>query len=65
MIAVHSIARPQDWIVGEPSLAEVLGDPLVHAVLRRDGLTQRDLQQAIALGKRRLTAGAPATSDAA
>jgi hypothetical protein len=65
MIAVHGIARSHDWIVGEPSLAEVLGDPLVHAILRRDGLTRQDLQQAIALGRRRLTARAPATSDAA
>lgn len=65
MITVHSSAQSHDWIVGEPSLGEVLGDPLVHAVLRRDGLTPQDLQQAITLGKRRLAARAPATSDAA
>jgi hypothetical protein len=57
------------WIAGEPSMLDVLGDPLIHAVLRRDGLALPDLLQAIALGRRRLspepTANDIPTSDAA
>lgn len=52
------------WIDGEPALEDLLRDPLVHAVLRRDGLTLRDLLEAIALGRHRLTQPA-AESDAA
>jgi hypothetical protein len=32
----------------EPDLAEVLGDPLVHLVMRRDGVSLRDLETVIA-----------------
>jgi hypothetical protein len=53
------------WIVGEPSVQDLLHDPLVHSLLRRDGLSLQDLQQAIALGRRRLAAERPAASDAA
>lgn len=53
-----------NWIVGEPSVPDLLRDSLVHAVLRRDGLTLQDLLQAIALGRRRLSPP-PAESDAA
>jgi hypothetical protein len=54
------------WIVGEPSVQDLLHDPLVHSLLRRDGLSLQDLQQAIALGRSRLAAAErPAASDAA
>lgn len=53
-----------NWIVGEPSIPDLLRDSLVHAVLRRDGLTLQDLLQAVALGRRRLSPP-PAESDAA
>lgn len=55
------------WIVGEPSLQDLLADPLVHAVLRRDGLSLQDLRRAIALGRRRLAPAARhhSASDAA
>ncbi|MEO3429022.1 hypothetical protein AAFN88_09215 [Pelagibius sp. CAU 1746] len=43
-----------DWIVGEPSVEDLLRDPLIHAVLRRDGLGLQDLLQAVALGRSRL-----------
>jgi hypothetical protein len=38
-----------DWsrAGAEPSVAEVLEDPLVHLVLRRDGLTPSDLRRAM------------------
>jgi len=33
-------ARPWDpWRSGEPTLAEVMEDPIVHLLMRRDGLT--------------------------
>jgi len=47
-------ARSPDWITGEPPIDDFFEDPLVRAVLRRDGLGLEDLAQAIALGRRRL-----------
>lgn len=47
------------WIEGEPAMPELLDDPLIHAVLRRDGLSLADLQSAIARARRRLAAPAP------
>ena len=33
-------ARPWDpWRNGEPALAELMADPIVHLLMRRDGLT--------------------------
>ena len=52
------------WIAGEPLIHDLLHDPLIHAVLNRDGLDLQDLLQAIALGRRRLVPAA-AESDAA
>ena len=55
-----------DWIVGEPEIRDLLRDPVIHAVLRRDGLGLGDRLQAIALGRRRLApAGEAAAEDAA
>ncbi len=59
-----SVRETDDWITGEPSVQDLLRDPLIHAVLQRDGLGLQDLLQAIALGRSRLTAPA-AASDAA
>src|SRR3546814_17556633 len=39
----NPVTETAPWIVGEPSMHEVLGDPVVHAVLRRDGLGLQDL----------------------
>ena len=39
----------EDWLSGaEPRLGDVLGDPLVHAVMRRDGVSQAQLRAVIA-----------------
>lgn len=62
-------AGPGAWIVGEPAMPDLLEDPVIHAVLRRDGLSLADLQRAIADARLRLaalrrTASSPA-SDAA
>jgi hypothetical protein len=46
------------WIVGEPAMPDLLDDPLIHAVLRRDGLSLADLQSAITQARRRLAAPA-------
>ena len=42
------------WIHGEPGVAELIDDPLVWLVLRRDGLTKDDLRAALACGRTRL-----------
>ena len=47
------------WIAGEPSVQDLLTDPVVHAVLRRDGLSTRDLMRAMARARRRLSGTLP------
>ena len=42
------------WTEGEPDLADLLSDPIVDALLRRDGLTRRDVWHAVDLARRRL-----------
>jgi hypothetical protein len=49
-------------MTGEPALGELLGDPILHAVLRRDGLSLGDLEAAIAGARARL-ADDPAAHD--
>ena len=51
----NPVTETAPWIVGEPSVQELLGDPIVHAVLRRDGLSVHDLMRAIARGRGRLS----------
>lgn len=58
------VTETAPWIVGEPSLQDLLGDPVVHAVLRRDGLSTQDLMRAITRGRHRL-AGTPSIASAA
>lgn len=54
------------WIAGEPLVQDLLHDPLIHAILDRDGLDLQDLLQAIALGRSRLAPTLAVTeSDAA
>jgi hypothetical protein len=38
----------------EPALEELLRDPVVQLVMRRDGLERRDVERAIAVVRRRL-----------
>jgi hypothetical protein len=42
----------------EPELDELLADPVLHAVLRRDGLSLGDLEAAIAGARARLAGAA-------
>lgn len=49
--------QPSDrWIEAgvEPRLSDVMTDPLVHQVMRRDRLERADLEAAVALGRRLL-----------
>ena len=55
----HAIASlpppPQRWLRPgeEPTLAEVLADPLVHLVMRRDGVSRAELDAIIAAAQAR------------
>lgn len=42
------------WIYGEPRIDDLLDDPVVTSLLRRDGLTGADVRAAVALGRARL-----------
>jgi hypothetical protein len=50
------VTETANWIVGEPRMQDMLADPVMHAVLRRDGLNFGDLQRALAEARRRLAA---------
>ena len=41
----------------EPGLGEVLADPLVHLVMRRDGVTLPELEGVVAAARARLRRG--------
>jgi hypothetical protein len=58
----NPVTETVPWIVGEPSVQDLLADPVVHAVLRRDGLSMRDLMRAIARGRRRLSGTLPVST---
>ena len=51
---------PKDgrWISGEPDLQDLLSDPIIHAIMKRDGLSLEDLQQAIVIARCRLAPAA-------
>ena len=59
LLSEHPITEAANGMVGEPSVQELLGDPVIHAVLRRDGLGHKDLLQAIAQGRSRLAPALP------
>lgn len=42
----------------EPSLEDMLADPLVHLVMQRDGVSRADVQQVIDQTRARLVTGA-------
>jgi hypothetical protein len=56
-----TIENPYDSAGTEPDLGELLADPVIHAVMRRDGVTLGDLCAVIRTGRDRLeTPSAPA-----
>jgi len=65
MTALHTLRpnpapRCTEWnrnIAGEPRLQELLADPCLHLLLRRDGLTLDDVRQVIATAQQHLRRG--------
>ena len=55
-MTAHAATAPHR-ATGEPELGELLDDPILHAVLRRDGISLGDLHAAIARARARLAAG--------
>ena len=55
----RSLASIQGWQNAgeEPALADVLADPLVHQVMRRDGVSFQQLQTVIARAQCALRVG--------
>jgi len=51
------VRRPQPFLHGEPPLREVLADPVVHAVMRRDGVSFGHLLNVIAAAQAPLRRG--------
>jgi hypothetical protein len=35
----EALHQSESWLHGEPSIQEVMSDPIVHLIMRRDGLT--------------------------
>ena len=54
--APHPTGSASAWIHGEPTIDDLLDDPVVITLLQRDGLTCEDVRAAAALGRRRLNA---------
>ena len=44
----------QAWAEGEPALEDLLSDPIIDVVLRRDGLARCDVWRAVDLARQRL-----------
>jgi hypothetical protein len=53
------LGRRAAWVEAgvEPSLADILADPLLHLVMRRDGVTQAALASVIAAARAALARG--------
>jgi len=56
LIPKPAIRRSGTWSEAgeEPSLAEMLADPIVHLVMARDRLSRADVERAVAYGQRKL-----------
>ena len=51
-------SRPRDpWRVGEPNLAEMLSDPILLAVMARDGVSSAELWAVVERVRRGIGAG--------
>jgi hypothetical protein len=42
------VSNRDEWLCGEPAIDDMLDDPIVRLVMRRDGITERDVRAAIA-----------------
>lgn len=47
------------WLSGEPTLAEVVSDPIITMMMRTDGVTPQALWTAIRVARRRLDTQTP------
>jgi len=65
LLTEDPIIESASWIVGEPGVQDLMNDPLIHAVLSRDGLNLQDLRVAIAVGRGRLAAAGALSKNAA
>ncbi len=55
---------PADWSGRrEPALDEVLSDPIVRAMMRRDGLVRADVEKAVLAGAPRQPPSDPGAGD--
>ncbi len=46
--------QKEAWLNGEPTIDDVLSDPIVQSVMRSDGLTYEDVHAAVTLALARL-----------
>ncbi len=46
--------QKEAWLDGEPTIDDVLSDPIVQSVMRSDGLTYEDVHAAVTMALARL-----------
>ena len=56
---VRTVTAQDDWLKGEPPIEEILTDPIMHLVMRRDNLGPADVWAAIDRGRAALHGRAP------
>lgn len=48
---MSTVPAQDNWLLGEPSIHEILSDPIVHLVMRRDNVGPADVWAAIDRGR--------------
>lgn len=46
--------QKQAWLHGEPTIEEVMADPIVHFVMRSDGIRSEDVWETVRLASNHL-----------
>jgi len=41
------VVRKRDWVHGEPTIDDVMADPIVHFVMRSDGIKPEDVWEIV------------------
>jgi len=41
------VEQKRDWLCGEPTIEEMMADPIVHFVMRSDGITPADVWETV------------------
>lgn len=57
--------QESDWMAGEPSVEDLLSDPIADLILRHDRLTRQDVWRAVESARRALARVEDRTSAAA